>query len=71
MSSPGLSFVPRLVATRVARLAAVLLLVAVVAFALAKISPVDPVNAYLGIDIARVGPEQRALIAAREWSHLI
>jgi len=65
VSNPGLSSVPRLVATRVARLAAVLLLVAVVAFALAKISPVDPVNAYLGIDIARVGPEQRALIAAR------
>jgi peptide/nickel transport system permease protein len=47
------------------RLALVLTMVAVVAFALAKFSPIDPVNAYLGADIARAGPEQRALIAAK------
>lgn len=50
---------------RLGRLAAVLVLVAAVAFTLAKLSPIDPVNAYLGVDIARVGPEQRALIAER------
>lgn len=52
-------------AYRLGRLAVVLLLVAAVAFSLAKISPIDPVNAYLGDDIARVGPEQKALIAER------
>lgn len=51
---------------RFARLALVLVGVAAVAFILAKVSPVDPVNAYLGPDIARVGPEQRALIA-QKW----
>lgn len=50
---------------RLARLAVVLIGVAVVAFALAKLSPVDSVNAYLGPDIAHVGPEQRELIAAK------
>lgn len=43
----------------------VLAAVAILAFALAKMSPVDPIDAYLGADIARVGPEQRALIEAR------
>ncbi|WP_244465629.1 ABC transporter permease [Devosia chinhatensis] len=47
------------------RLALLLVTVAVVAFALAKMSPVDPVNAYLGAEIARVGPEQRAHIASK------
>ena len=50
---------------RIARLALVLASVAAVAFILAKFSPVDPINAYLGPDIARVGPEQRALIAEK------
>ena len=54
-----------LIAIRLLRLALVLAAVAIVAFALAKLSPVDPVNAYLGADIARVGPEQRALIAEK------
>ncbi|KKC33246.1 ABC transporter permease [Devosia psychrophila] len=54
-----------LIAVSVVRLALVLVAVAVVAFALAKLSPVDPVNAYLGADIARVGPEQRELIAEK------
>lgn len=51
---------------RLVRLALVLAGVAVVAFLLAKLSPVDPIDAYLGPDIARVGPEQRALIA-QKW----
>ena len=51
---------------RLLRLALVLVAVALVAFALARMSPVDPINAYLGADIARVGPEQRAVIAA-QW----
>ena len=55
----------RFVAIRCLRLALLLAGVAVVAFALAKLSPVDPVNAYLGPNIAKVGPEQRALIRVR------
>ncbi|MFN3635050.1 MAG: ABC transporter permease [Rhizobium rhizophilum] len=54
-----------LIAAKAIRLVLVLLTVAIVAFALAKHSPVDPINAYLGADIARVGPEQRALIAEK------
>jgi peptide/nickel transport system permease protein len=52
-------------ARRVLRLIAVLLGVAVVAFALAKMSPVDPVDAYLGANIVHVSPEQREVIAQR------
>ena len=37
---------------------------AVLAFGLVKLSPVDPVDAYLGSNIVRVGPEQRDQIAA-------
>lgn len=54
-----------LVAAKAIRLALVLMTVAIVAFALMKNSPVDPINAYLGADIARVGPEQRTLIAEK------
>lgn len=53
----------RLLGRRLARLVLVLVAVAAVAFALAKLSPVDPVDAYLGVNVARVGEEQRALIA--------
>ena len=56
---------PTLIGMRIVRLAMVLTAVALIAFALAKLSPVDPINAYLGADIARVGPEQRALIAEK------
>ena len=56
---------PLHITLRLVRLALVLATVAVVGFALAKLSPVDPINAYLGADLARVGPEQRALIAAK------
>ena len=56
---------PSLIAMRIVRLALVLTAVAIIAFALAKLSPVDPINAYLGADIARIGPEQRALIAEK------
>ncbi|MGH6762542.1 MAG: ABC transporter permease [Phyllobacterium sp.] len=47
------------------RLVMVLIAVAIVAFSLVKLSPIDPVNAYLGADIARAGPEQRELIAEK------
>ncbi|XAW61194.1 ABC transporter permease [Halomonas sp. Bachu 37] len=47
------------------RLAAVLGVVAVVAFSLIQLAPIDPVDAYLGPQMAQVSPEQRAIIAQR------
>ena len=48
------------------RLALLLAAVSVASFLLVSASPVDPVNAYIGADLARVSPEQRVLIA-RRW----
>lgn len=50
---------------RLARLALLLVGVAVVAFTMVELSPVDPVDAYVGADTARIGTEQRAAIAER------
>lgn len=47
------------------RLACLLVAVAIGCFVLIELSPVDPVDAYIGGDIALVGPEQRELIADR------
>ncbi|SEM11146.1 peptide/nickel transport system permease protein [Blastococcus sp. DSM 46786] len=60
-----LSPAARWVAGRLVRLALLLAAVATASFALVVSSPVDPVDAYVGGDIAAVGPEQRALIAER------
>ncbi|MCA0753630.1 ABC transporter permease [Paenibacillus sp. N4] len=46
------------------RLLTLLAAVSVISFALVNASPVDPVQAYIGADVMRVGPEQRAEIAA-------
>lgn len=46
------------------RLLTLLAAVSVISFALVSASPVDPVQAYIGADVMRVGPEQRAEIAA-------
>ncbi|MBB3936168.1 ABC transporter permease [Aureimonas phyllosphaerae] len=54
----------RLILPATLRLAALLLLVAGIAFALVRLSPVDPVAAYLGPGIARLQPEQRERIEA-------
>ncbi|XEC94739.1 ABC transporter permease [Paenibacillus tarimensis] len=40
--------------------------VCVITFALVSSSPIDPVQAYVGADLLRVGPEQRAAIA-EQW----
>lgn len=50
---------------RLVRLVLLLAAVATASFALMAHSPVDPVDAYVGADIAAVGPEQRAQIAER------
>jgi len=43
-----------------------LLAVSVCSFVLMSFSPIDPINAYVGADISRIGTEQRELIA-RQW----
>ena len=53
------------IARRLGRLTLVLLCVGLVSFGLMMASPVDPVDAYLGPQMAQVSPEQRALIAER------
>ncbi|HEY3557168.1 MAG TPA: ABC transporter permease [Kribbella sp.] len=53
------------IASRVGRLVLLLAAVAVASFALLSASPVDPIDAYVGGDIAAIGPEQRAQIAER------
>ncbi|EPC02540.1 hypothetical protein L861_09355 [Litchfieldella anticariensis FP35 = DSM 16096] len=50
---------------RCGRLLLVLAAVAVAAFSLIQASPIDPVDAYLGPQVAQVSPEQRTLIAER------
>ncbi|MGF7033288.1 peptide/nickel transport system permease protein [Paenibacillus mucilaginosus] len=55
---------PRLLLRQAAKLVLLLLTVSVISFALVEISPVDPVQAYIGADLMRVGSEQREAIAA-------
>ncbi|MCH6171424.1 ABC transporter permease [Pseudonocardia alaniniphila] len=55
----------RFVLSRLGRLALLLVAVATASFVLMVNSPVDPVNAYVGADVAAIGPEQRAQIAER------
>ncbi|NDY57793.1 ABC transporter permease [Desulfovibrio sulfodismutans] len=50
---------------RIVHLAALLAAVSVLSFTLVSMSPIDPVDAYIGADVMKVGPEQRAKIAAR------
>ncbi len=52
-------------AFRLLRLGLVLLCVATLSFGLVMLSPIDPVDAYLGPQMAQVSPEQRAIIAHR------
>jgi len=46
------------------RIASLLLAICGLCFWLMSLSPIDPVRAYVGADMMRVGPEQRAQIAA-------
>lgn len=52
----------RFLARRLVRLPLLLVAVAGASFVLLLASPVDPVRAYIGAEVARVGPEQRAVI---------
>ncbi|RKN85738.1 ABC transporter permease [Paenibacillus ginsengarvi] len=48
---------------KLARLILLLAAIIIISFALASASPIDPIQAYVGADMMRVGPEQRQLIA--------
>ncbi|WP_411268081.1 ABC transporter permease [Paenibacillus sp. PL91] len=49
---------------KIIRLFALLASVSIIAFALVAMSPIDPVQSYIGADVMRVGAEQRQEIAA-------
>jgi len=47
------------------RLALLLIAVAIFSFVLISLSPIDPIDAYVGADMLQVSPEQREIIAQR------
>ncbi|WNZ27224.1 ABC transporter permease [Leptolyngbya sp. NK1-12] len=47
------------------RLVLLLIAVSLFSFVLVSLSPVDPINAYVGAEMLQIGPEQRQLIAER------
>ncbi|WP_260189448.1 ABC transporter permease [Actinophytocola gossypii] len=65
MLTEGVPAALRGFAGRLGRLVLLLVAVAVASFALMVNSPVDLVAAYVGADVASLGPEQRALIEER------
>src|SRR3712207_1873565 len=50
---------------KLARLVVLLAAVSVLTFLLLSLSPINPVDAYVGAEVLRIGPEQRELIAQR------
>lgn len=54
----------QLIILRILRMFGLVFCVTLCAFILMKASPIDPINMYLGPAIAKVGPEQKAQIAA-------
>lgn len=57
--------ITKFVTRKLIRLMLLLFAVSVFSFVLISLSPIDPVNAYIGADITRIGAEQRELIAQR------
>lgn len=55
----------RFVCKKFLRLVGLLALVAPLSFVLVNVSPIDPINAYIGADMLRISPEQREIIAER------
>lgn len=53
------------IARKAVRLLVLLVAVAMFSFGLISLSPIDPVNAYIGADMLQISSEQRALIATR------
>lgn len=50
---------------KIIRLVLLLIAVSLFSFVLVSLSPVDPINAYVGADMLQIGPEQRELISQR------
>lgn len=65
MTSRAVGVATRSALLRVLRFGSLLLAVAVISFVLMARSPVDPVQAYVGADVAAIGAEQREQIAER------
>ena len=60
-----LPFITQFVLRKLLRLILLLAAVAVFSFVLVSLSPIDPVDAYIGADVLQISPEQRDLIAER------
>jgi peptide/nickel transport system permease protein len=54
------------IAQKLLRLALLLIAVAIFTFVLLSLSPIDPLQAYIGADMLQISPEQQELIA-RRW----
>ncbi|MBW4545599.1 MAG: ABC transporter permease [Symplocastrum torsivum CPER-KK1] len=61
----ALPSIAQFILRKLLRLILLLAAVAVFSFVLVSLSPIDPVNAYIGADVLQISPEQRALIAER------
>jgi peptide/nickel transport system permease protein len=53
----------KLIGKKTARLVSLLLAISVITFGLVSFSPIDPIQAYIGAEMMRVGPEQQEKIA--------
>ena len=60
----GLLKIVHYILGKMVKLALLLLVLSFVSFLLVRLSPIDPVQSYVGADMMLVGPEQREQIAA-------
>jgi peptide/nickel transport system permease protein len=60
-----LPFITQFVLRKLLRLILLLAAVSIFSFVLVSLSPIDPVDAYIGADVLQISPEQRDLIAER------
>jgi peptide/nickel transport system permease protein len=61
----ALPSIAQFILRKLLRLILLLAAVAVFSFVLVSLSPIDPVDAYIGADVLQISPEQRDLIAER------
>jgi peptide/nickel transport system permease protein len=57
--------ITQFIGRKLIRLTLLLIAVSIFSFVLISLSPIDPINAYIGADMTRIGAEQRDLIAQR------
>ena len=60
-----LPFITQFVLRKLLRLILLLAAVSIFSFVLVSLSPIDPIDAYIGADVLQISPEQRDLIAER------